>query len=309
MERTAPLTFLPWLRYAPPDGFGYWKMKKQAAEVHQMMRDELEQRLQSQDYKDESKSDLTSVLLRKLDEVRSDRSATVIEQRNFNEDRIAMLMTEMFFAAIQTECNTFGWAFLYFIEHPQVQQKCRQQILAKFGTESRVRWSDRVHLPYVEATVFEVQRCANIAPFSVFHRNYHATTLDGYYVPANSTILMNLYSTLMDPNCFRGELHFSLYFFHFFLKTFLYPHAFKPERFLDDNDELSFRKMHGLYLYGLGKRICMGESIARCELFTVICALLQRYRFRKIPERSYSLEKKMELTIHADPYELLVEPL
>ncbi|VDK62337.1 unnamed protein product [Anisakis simplex] len=207
----------------------------QAAEVHQMMRDELEQRLQSQGsiayrsvkfhYKDESKSDLTSVLLRKLDEVRSDRSATVIEQRNFNEDRIAMLMTEMFFAAIQTECNTFGWAFLYFIEHPQVQQKCRQQILAKFGTESRVRWSDRVHLPYVEATVFEVQRCANIAPFSVFHRNYHATTLDGYYVPANSTILMNLYSTLMDPNCFRGELHFSLDFFHFFLKTFLSHHT------------------------------------------------------------------------------------
>uniref|UniRef100_A0A183VAV6 Cytochrome n=1 Tax=Toxocara canis TaxID=6265 RepID=A0A183VAV6_TOXCA len=291
MHRSAPLTFLPWLRYMPPDGFGYWKMKRQAAAVHKMMKDELLQRIGIHDYKNESRDDLTSLLLRKMEEVRSNDSATEIEKRNFCEDKIAMLMTELFFAGIQTECNTFGWAFLYFVEYPDVQEKCRQQILNKFGRQSVVRWRNRIELPYVEATVMEVQRCANIAPFSVFHRNYHETTLDGYYIPANSFIMMNLYSTLVDPNCFQD------------------PYAFKPERFLNHTGELSFEKMHGLYPYGLGRRICMGENIARCELFTVICALLQRYRFRKIPGKRYSLEKKMKLTIHPDKYKLLVEPL
>jgi cytochrome P450 len=53
----------------------------------------------------------------------------------------------------------------------------------------------------------------------------------------------------------------------------------------------------------------MGESLARHELFVVIGTLLQRYRFSKLDDRVYSLEQRLELTIHADKYELLVEKL
>lgn len=44
MEKSAPLTFLPWLRYFPPNGFGYWDMKKQAEKVGRMMMDDIKER-------------------------------------------------------------------------------------------------------------------------------------------------------------------------------------------------------------------------------------------------------------------------
>ncbi len=81
------------------------------------------------EYKDPKKCDLTSVFLRKIDEVNQNSGEKKeLEEKCFSKTKLARIMTEMFFAGIQTECNTFGWAFLYFIEHPEVQEKCREQI-------------------------------------------------------------------------------------------------------------------------------------------------------------------------------------
>ncbi|MFH4978670.1 hypothetical protein AB6A40_005379 [Gnathostoma spinigerum] len=138
--------------------------------------------------------------------------------------------------------------------------------------------------------LLEVQRCANIAPFGMFHRTRRTTVIDGYHIPANTTVMMNLYSTMMDPNVFED------------------PSKFSPDRYLDSNGDLD-KRLIGWYPYGIGDRKCLGDNIARCELFVVTCALLQRYRFLRIPGRSYSLEQTMQLTIHPEPYELLIQPL
>ncbi len=134
-------------------------------------------------------------------------------------------MTELFFAGIKTVCSTFGWAFLYFIENPDIQDRCRKDILdqvclslvpiktlpsTQIGPHRLVTWNDRANLPYLEATVCEIQRCANIAPFSVFHRSTRDTYLGKYFIPRNTTVLMNLWTTLRDPELFPGKYHSSI---------------------------------------------------------------------------------------------------
>uniref|UniRef100_A0A914W0P9 Cytochrome P450 n=1 Tax=Plectus sambesii TaxID=2011161 RepID=A0A914W0P9_9BILA len=291
MHRSSALTFLPWLRFAPPSGFGYWEMKRQAKAVNQMMTKDIENRIRTQEYKDVNKIDLTSAFLRKIDDVTQNKGRKQeVESKCYTTTKLARIMTEMFFAGIQTECNTFGWAFLYLIEHPDVQEKCRQQIWDEMGRDRRPQWEDRLKIPYLEAMVHEVQRCANIAPFAIFHKTFKDTVLDGYLVPANSMIMMNLWSTLRDPEYFPC------------------PEEFRPERFLDEFGAVKER-LESLLPYGIGSRICMGESLARIELFVIIGALLQRYRFYKIPGVQYSLEQNMELTIHAAKYKLRVEKL
>ena len=59
--------------------------------------------------------------------------------------------------------------------------------------------------------------------------------------------------------------------------------------------------------YGIGPRICMGETIARTELFTVIGTLLQHFKFSRLPGRDYSTEPEMELTLHSKKYEVRID--
>lgn len=54
--------------------------------------------------------------------------------------------------------------------------------------------------------------------------------------------------------------------------------AFKPERFLDEDGKL--KRVDQLMPFSLGKRQCLGEGIARMELFLVLANLLHRYRVR-----------------------------
>ncbi|GMS78268.1 hypothetical protein PENTCL1PPCAC_443 [Pristionchus entomophagus] len=286
MQRTAMITFLPWLRWIPY--FKYFEIKRKAAEVHATMIDDIQIRRKSGDYLNHSQHDLMSVFMRRIDE-EAERIKLEDDGSLFTDDMLARIMTELFFAGIQTECNTFGWAFLYLAIHQDVQEKARQHIWNEIGREGEIRFENRRNLPYIEALVAEVQRIANVAPFGLFHKNHEETTLDGYTIPAGSIVMMNLYSTLLDESVFED------------------PRSFLPERFLSPSGELDQRAMKRSVPYGVGSRVCMGEIIARTELFTVIGSLLQKFRFSLIEGEEYSTEQKMQLTIQSKKYRLRID--
>ncbi len=52
------------------------------------------------------------------------------------------------------------------------------------------------------------------------------------------------------------------------------PKVFKPERFLTRANR------DHLIPFGIGKRICMGESLAKAELFLMVIMILQHIEFR-----------------------------
>nr|XP_053646592.1 cytochrome P450 2L1-like [Cherax quadricarinatus] len=56
------------------------------------------------------------------------------------------------------------------------------------------------------------------------------------------------------------------------------PHKFNPSRFLDDSGKFVSQK-EGFFPFGTGRRQCLGESLARMELFIFSAALLQNFTF------------------------------
>ncbi|XP_043086156.1 cytochrome P450 2B1-like isoform X2 [Puntigrus tetrazona] len=171
------------------------------------------------------------------------------EDSTFHEENMVMSTADLFLAGTDTTSTTIRWGLIFLIQNPDVQERCHEEIVGVLGYDRLPSMDDRERLPYTYATVHEIQRCANIAPLGVVHETIHPTKLRGYDIP---------------------QEHWK------------HPDAFNPENFLDENG--NFFKPESFIPFSLGPRVCLGETLARTELFLYITCLLQRIHFSWPPE-------------------------
>lgn len=65
------------------------------------------------------------------------------------------------------------------------------------------------------------------------------------------------------------------------------PEEFRPERFLDTTDEgktLRRELVQQMIPFGMGRRQCPGEALAKMELFLILTTLVQKYEFSAVGE-------------------------
>jgi methyl farnesoate epoxidase/farnesoate epoxidase len=56
------------------------------------------------------------------------------------------------------------------------------------------------------------------------------------------------------------------------------PEVFRPERFIDPGTG-KFKSSERLIPFGLGKRMCIGSTLAQNELYLFLSAFLQQFKF------------------------------
>lgn len=82
--------------------------------------------------------------------------------------------------------------------------------------------------------------------------------------------------------------------------------AFKPERFLVDG-KISIPEAY--IPFGIGKHRCMGESLAKSNIFMFTVTMLQNFDFKLIPDQDLpSLDIIDGATPSVMPFEALVVP-
>uniref|UniRef100_T1IK16 Cytochrome P450 n=1 Tax=Strigamia maritima TaxID=126957 RepID=T1IK16_STRMM len=138
----------------------------------------------------------------------------------FNEKKLVQILAELFIAGSGSTSTTLEWALLYLIKHPQVQKKVQMEIDDVIGRDRDPSMSDQKLMPYTESTILEVTRIVTIAPLAAPHRTTEDTMLRSYFIPKNTTILLNLSALHMDPEVFPE------------------PEVFKPERFLTEDNKV-----------------------------------------------------------------------
>ncbi|KFW82033.1 Cytochrome P450 2J1, partial [Manacus vitellinus] len=57
-----------------------------------------------------------------------------------------------------------------------------------------------------------------------------------------------------------------------------------------------------------GKRACLGEVLARSELFLFFTSLLQKFTFQAPPDTTLSLQPLMGITMAPQPYKICAVP-
>ncbi|XP_038669652.1 cytochrome P450 2J6-like [Scyliorhinus canicula] len=193
---------------------------------------------------------------------------------------------DLFVAGTETTSTTLRWGLLYMMLHPDVQSKVHEEIDRVIGKERKPTLEDRDEMPYTNAVIHETQRLGNIVPISLPHQTYRDTEVMGYTIPKGTTVIPNLTSAMFDENIWST------------------PHQFNPGHFL--NPEGKFVKQEAFIPFSAGRRVCLGEQLAKAELFLFFTSMFQQFTFH-LPENeptpSYT-DGKYGITLSPLPYRL-----
>ncbi|MED6273751.1 hypothetical protein CHARACLAT_009690 [Characodon lateralis] len=177
----------------------------------------------------------------------------------FHYDNLFATVMNLFIAGTETTSSTIRYALSVLIKHKNIQEKMQKEIDTVIGRERCPSMEERKSLPFSDAVIHEVQRFLDMVPFSLPHYALEDISFRGYTIPKGTSIIPMLHSVLKDE------------------KQWADPHSFDPQHFLDQNG--NFKKNPAFLPFSAGKRACVGESLARMELFIFLVALLQDFTF------------------------------
>ncbi|XP_038054804.1 cytochrome P450 2J6-like [Patiria miniata] len=209
--------------------------------------------------------------------------------RHLSERNIVGTIVGLFGAGSETTATTLQWALLYMMVYPDIQKRVQAEIDDVVGRNRMPRMADIPELHFTRAVTWEVQRLANIVPLGVPHSAASDIYLQGYLIPKDTLVLPNMWTIFQDP------------------KHWPEPEQFKPERFLNGGGEAV--KANELIPFSTGRRSCIGEHLAKMEIFLFFAFFMHQFTFKK-PEDSppLTLKGRGGLTHAPLPYELCAVP-
>ncbi len=171
-------------------------------------------------------------------------------------------LVDFFIAGSETTSTTLNWAMLYLIMHPDVQSKVREELDEVTGRGRLPILADRDATPYTEAFIHELQRCINLIPASVAHKASDDVLLGGkYFIPKGTDIFPNLGSVMHNPKYFPN------------------PRVFDPTRHITKEGKFQSNPM--VIPFGVGRRRCLGEPLAKMSLYLFLTAIVSNFNLSK----------------------------
>ncbi|XP_051731727.1 cytochrome P450 2J4-like isoform X21 [Ctenopharyngodon idella] len=234
------------------------------------------------DYDPSNPRDYIDCFLAEMEKLKDDTAA------GFDVENLCVCTLDLFVAGTESTSTTLYWGLLYMIKYPEIQAKVQEEIDRVVGGSRQPSLSDKDNMPFTNAVIHEIQRIGNIVPLNVLRITVEDTQIGKYSIPKGTPVIGHLTSVLFDESEWET------------------PHSFNPGHFLDA--EGNFRRRDAFLPFSLGKRVCLGEQLARMELFLFFSSLLQHFTFSSPVGVEPNLDFKLGGTHCPQPYELCAVP-
>lgn len=271
---------IPWLRYVVP-----WK----ASEIHKILersadiRYKLTLRTKETFNADHIRESICDMFLK------ADVPEKVVDEtQSVIRERLLRNLNTLAGAGIETTSSSMMWLFTYMVAFPEIQARVQSELDAVVGLGRNVLLSDRPKLPYTEATILEVFRITSAVPISTPRYTIKDTKLNGFDIDKGTVILPNQHSVNMDRAFWTD------------------PEQFHPERLLNTSLDLDMDKCNHILTFGHGRRKCVGERLAKMELFLLFANVMLRCSITKAEEGPVDLTQVRGLAYRPHPVQVVV---
>ena len=167
----------------------------------------------------------------------------------------------IFLAGHETTANALGWTWYLLSRHPEVTRRLETELAEVLGGQTPTL-DDLSKLNYTSMVIQEAMRL--YPPVWIIGRNaVKADQIDGYDIPADSSIMLSPYVTHRHTNFWDN------------------PEGFDPERF--NPERAKGRPYFAYFPFGGGPRLCIGNNFALMEAKLVLATVAQRYRLELVP--------------------------
>ncbi|XP_074092752.1 steroid 21-hydroxylase isoform X2 [Macrotis lagotis] len=251
------LNIIPFLRFFPNPGLRKLRqmIKKRDRIVQKQLRWHKETMVEGQI------RDLTDYMLQKLREQGEGPS-------QLSEGHVHMTLVDVFIGGMETIASTLTWAVAFLLHHPEIQKRLQEELDQELGpgfSGSSPKYRDRARFPLLNATITEVLRLRPVAPLALPHTTKQSSNICGFDIPKNTIVIPNIYGAHHDDSVWEQSCEF------------------RPDRFLEP--ELSSPGIP----FSCGARVCLGEALARLELFLILAHLLHAFTLLPMNESSDAL--------------------
>lgn len=250
--RMTYVNFIPIMRYLP----GLQKTRRKIAENRKEMADFFQETVDShrKSFDPNNIRDLIdNYLLEIQDKTEKGQEALLFNGKN-PDRQMQQIIGDLFSAGMETIKTTLQWAVVFMMHHPNIAKAVQQELDQVVGRKRLPTLSDREFLPYTESVILEVLRKSSVVPLGTTHACTRDVSLNGYKIPQGTQIVPLLHAVHTDPKLWNA------------------PEEFNPERFLSPEGKI--KRPEFFIPFGVGRRMCLGDVLARMELFLFFSSLL-----------------------------------
>ncbi|KAL6422976.1 hypothetical protein ACFW04_010463 [Cataglyphis niger] len=268
-----PLNFLPFLRFIPRYGKVMASLidgKLKTHQIYQTFIDEHRVRLEKTD----------NILAAFDDVMRSNAN----NPGYFTQPQCYHLLADLFGAGTDTTFTTLRWFLLFMATHPVEQKKIHDEMSELLG-QKPPSLEDRLVLIRLEAAIAETQRLRSVTPLGIPHGTIENTQIGDYDVPKGTMIIPLQWAIHTDPSYWEDPL------------------SFKIERFIAEDGSLA--KPKAFLPFQTGKRMCVGDELAKMILFLFAARILHSFVISVPPDTHIDLEGECGITLVPKPHRLV----
>ncbi|KAF9485046.1 cytochrome P450 [Pholiota conissans] len=264
----------PFLGYIPSwvPGAGF---QKYAAKMRKVILDQRESPFKYARDKLASGSSRVSVISKFIESCHSEKDVTLLKE-----------VAATGYAGVGTTTSTIMNFFIAMISFPEVQKKAQEEIDRVIGSDRLPNYNDMESLPYVTAVLRETIRWKPLIPLGLPHASKEDDIYQGYFIPKDSTIHINVWAMTRDSEKYKD------------------PEVFNPDRFFDENGELNSDDVG--YAFGFGRRICPGRHLGSASVWLAMATILSTFDIGKNKD---SLGKELPLDVKYTERGLISYPL